>query len=42
MKGFWDSLIGMLDDLEARGVIRSQWRNYIRVASTLDELKALV
>lgn len=42
MKGFWDSLIRMLDDLEARGVIRSQWRNYIRVASTLDELKALV
>lgn len=42
MKGFWDSLIAMLDDLHARGVTRKQWRTYIKVASSLDELKALL
>ena len=42
MKGFWDSLIAMLDDLEARGLTRKPWRDYIKVASSLDELKALV
>ena len=39
MKGFWDSLIRMLDDLQAKGVIRGQWRDTIAVASTLEELK---
>ena len=42
MKGFWDSLIAMLDDLEARGLTRKPWRDYIKVASSFDELKALV
>ena len=42
MKGFWDSLIAMLDDLEARGLTRKPWRDYIKVASSLDELKARV
>ena len=42
MKGFWDSLIAMLDDLEALGLTRKPWRDYIKVASSLDELKALV
>ena len=39
MKGFWDSLIGLLDDLEARGMTRGPWRNIIHVAHTLDEIK---
>ena len=42
MKGFWDSLIAMLDDLHSRGVTRKHWRNYIAVANNLDELKALL
>ena len=42
MKGFWDLLIAMLDDLEARGLTRKPWQNYIRVASTLDEITQLV
>jgi len=42
MKGFWDSLILMLDDLHTRGVTRKQWRTYIKVATTLDELNALL
>ena len=41
MKGFWDSLIHMLDDLHARGVTRKQWQTYIQVASNLDEIKQL-
>ena len=42
MKGFWDGLIQMLDDLEARGVTRKPWRTYIQVASTLSELTLLL
>ena len=42
MKGFWDALIQMMDDLQARGVIRGNWREYISVASTLEELSCLV
>ena len=42
MKGFWNSLIAMLDDLHTRGVTRKQWRTYIKVANSLDELAALL
>jgi len=42
MKGFWDSLVCMLDDLHSRGVTRKQWRSYIRVASSLQEVEALL
>ena len=38
MKGFWDSLIACLDDLHQKGVTRKQWREYITVVNTLDEL----
>ena len=41
MKGFWDSLIVLLDDLAAKGVIRGNWRDYIRIANSLDEIKCL-
>ena len=40
MKGFWNSLVQMLDDLHARGVTRKQWRSYIKVVSSLEELEA--
>ena len=36
-KGFWDSLIAMLDDLQSKGVIRGLWRDYILVANSVDE-----
>lgn len=42
MKGFWDKLIAMLDDLQAKGFVRSRWTEYICVANTFDELKAIV
>lgn len=39
MKGFWDSLVQCLDDLHQKGVTRKQWREYITVVSTLEEMK---
>ena len=42
MKGFWDSLIQMLDDLETKGVIRKNWRTYIKVANSLEDIIALI
>ena len=38
MKGFWDSLIALLDDLQSKGVIRGNWRDSIGVANSLDEI----
>ena len=40
INGFWDALIQMMDDLQQRGMVRGQWRDYIAVASTLEELDA--
>ena len=42
MKGFWDSLIALLDDLQQRGFVRNEWRQYISVASSLEELATLL
>ena len=42
MKGFWDSLIAMLDDLQAKGMIRGDWRNYIKTAESIDEISAFL
>lgn len=42
MKGFWDSFVTFMDDLHAKGVTRKQWRTYIQVANSLEELTALL
>lgn len=42
MKGFWDSLIAMLDDLHGKGVTRKNWRTYIKVANSLEEVEQLL
>ena len=42
IKGFWDSTIRMLDDLQQRGMVRGQWRDYICVANNLDEMGDLL
>ena len=42
MKGFWNSLIAMLDDLQQKGMIRGDWHDYIEVANNLEELKAKI
>ena len=42
MKGFWDGLTTMLDGLHAHGVTRKQWRSYIQVANSLDDIRTLL
>ena len=42
MKGFWDSTIRMLDDLQQRGMVRGRWRDYICVVNSLQEIESLV
>ena len=40
--GFWDSLIAMLNDLKARGVLRAGFDDTVKVAHSLDEIAALI
>lgn len=42
MKGFWDSLIQMLDDMMQKGVIRGDWRQYIKTADSIEEISRLL
>lgn len=42
MKGFYTSLIQLLDDLQDKGMIRGHWTDYIKVANNLEEIKALI
>ncbi len=42
MKGFWNGLIAMLDDLQTRGVIRQQWQEWIAVANSLEDIERLL
>jgi hypothetical protein len=32
----------MLDDLQQRGMVRGQWRDYICVANSLQEIASLI
>ena len=42
MKGFWDSLIAMLDDLQAKGMIRGDWRQFIKTADSIEEIEECI
>ena len=42
MKGFWNPLIALLDDLQAKGMIRGDWRQYIKTADSIEEIKTLI
>lgn len=42
MKGFWNSLIQMLDDLQQKGMVRGSWRQYIKTADSLEEISRLI
>ena len=42
MKGFWDSLIALLDDLQVKGMIRGDWRQYIKTADSIEEISRLL
>lgn len=39
MKGFWNSLIACMDDLQQKGVIRGNWQDYIFIAEMLSEIE---
>ena len=40
MKGFWTSLITMMDDLQKQGVIRGNWRDTLVVVDSLEQISA--
>lgn len=40
--GFWNSLVALLDDLQAKGMIRGQYTQYIQVADNLEQLQQLL
>jgi hypothetical protein len=42
MKGFWNHLIALLDDLQAKGMIRGEWRQYIKKADSIEEIGVLI
>lgn len=42
LKGFWDSLLLLLDDLSRRGVLRSQWQQMFQVATSLNDITQLL
>lgn len=42
MKGFWNDLLTLLDNLQQRGMVRGNWRDYIAVANNLDEIRELL
>jgi uncharacterized protein (TIGR00730 family) len=42
MKGCWDSLIALLDDLQARGFTRKKWEDRIWIVHSLEEIDQLL
>jgi len=42
MNGFWDALLALLDDLQAKGMIRGDWRTYIKTADSIEEISRLL
>ena len=42
MKGFWNDMAAMLDNLQQRGMVRGQWRDYIAMAESLEDIKDLL
>lgn len=42
MKGFWNALIALMDDLDQKGMIRGNWHNMIEVADNFEQLKQLL
>lgn len=41
IKGFWNKLISLLDDLKERGFIRGSWSDCITVADSLEDIAKL-
>ena len=42
MKGFWNPLIALLDDLKTKGMIRGDWREYIKTADSIEEISRII
>ena len=42
MKGFFNPLIKLLDDLQAQQMIRGKWQDYIQTANNLTDMAALL
>ena len=42
MKGFWNPLIALLDDLKAKGMIRGNWRDTIKTADSIEEISQII
>ena len=42
MKGFWDSLIALLNDLQSKGMIRGNWQQYIKTADSIEEISRMI
>ncbi len=42
MKGFWDSTLRMLDDMQTQGMIRGVVGDFFHVVGTIDEIIAIV
>jgi hypothetical protein len=42
IKGFWNELIALLDDLQAKGMVRGDWRQYIKTADSIEEISQLI
>ncbi len=42
MKGFWNSLVALLDDLQAKGVVRGNWQDYIKMANSIEDIQSLI
>ncbi len=42
IKGFWDSLISLLDDLSQKGMVRGDWHKHIIIVSEMAELTAFL
>ena len=42
MKGFWNHLIALLDDLQAKGMIRGEWHQYIKTADSIEEISRFI
>lgn len=42
MKGFWNTFIALLDDLQAKGFTRKDWRAQIRVANSLEDIASII
>ena len=42
MKGFYDSLIALLNDMQDRGMIRGKWTDYILAAENISDIEGIM